>query len=130
LSNASEYRRRKYKVNIKSRRGSRKRCNIIEESSDDEEENLTKSSCEENSELLDNVDGSASSSDSESSCDTNEDLAEKLEQKIKDLVFFKIELPSATSNKSIINTLDDIEGIIREIKHDCLHEVKKMTFIM
>jgi hypothetical protein len=117
-------------VNIKSRRGSRKRCNIIEESSDDEEENLTKSSCEENSELLDNVDGSASSSDSESSCDTNEDLAEKLEQKIKDLVFFKIELPSATSNKSIINTLDDIEGIIREIKHDCLHEVKKMTFIM
>lgn len=111
-------------MNNKSRRGSTKRCNIIDESSDNEDEKSSKSSCEENSELSGKINCSESSSQ-RSSCDTNEDLAEKLEQKIKDLVFFKIELPSATSNKSIISTIDDIERIIREIRHNSLHEVKK-----
>jgi RNA polymerase sigma factor (sigma-70 family) len=40
LSNASEHRRRKYKLNNKSRRGSTKRCNIIDESSDNEDESF------------------------------------------------------------------------------------------
>ena len=104
--------RRSHRMSIRDRRGMRKRSTIVQESSEEEEENSDKSDDSEE-------DCSNSSESEEDEC-----LAERLQQKIKELVFFKIELPSATSNKSILNTLDEIEGIVKAIKHDALHEVK------
>ena len=51
-------------------------------------------------------------------------LTDKLKEKIKELVFFRIELPSATSNKSIISTLEEMHSIIAQIIPDNINEVK------
>ncbi len=117
-TNASEKEdemRRSHRMSIRDRRGIRKQNRIVQESSEEEEENSDKS---------DKSDDSEEESSESSESEEDESLAERLQQKIKELVFFKIELPSATSNKSILNTLDEIEGIVKEIKHDALHEVK------
>ncbi len=47
-----------------------------------------------------------------------------MKEKIKELLFYKIELPSSTSNKLIINTLDEIYEIIHNIQDDNLHKVR------
>jgi hypothetical protein len=65
----------------------------------------------------------SSHSSSCESCSEDEDLQSELKNKINELVFHKIELPSSSSNKSIINTLDAISALINKIHCDDFFEV-------
>lgn len=64
-----------------------------------------------------------SESECESEISEEKFLEENLKTKIKELLFFKIELPSSTSNKSIISTLEDIHGIVHKINSPNLHKL-------
>lgn len=55
---------------------------------------------------------------------------EELKNKIKDLLFFKVELPSTSSVKSIITALDDINKLIENVPRENLQNVKNKINIL
>jgi len=53
----------------------------------------------------------------------NENLSEELRDVINSLLFYKINMPSSTSNKSIIGSLEDIRNKLLIIKNVNTYEV-------
>lgn len=75
-------------------------------------------------------DGSESEADSNKESPSSEDDSEsyspssELVDKINELVFSKIEMPSSTSNKSILGALEHIESLLDKIDQSEIYEVK------
>jgi hypothetical protein len=55
--------------------------------------------------------------------DDNRKLSDDLKDAINSLLFFKINMPSSTSNKSIISSLDDIHNKLQIVKNCNTYEV-------
>ena len=55
---------------------------------------------------------------------SEKDKAEQLTQLIRNLALFKIELPSSTSNKSIISSLDETYDIIENFEGENFYDVR------
>ena len=55
--------------------------------------------------------------------DENCKLLEDLKESINSLLFYKINMPSSTSNKSIISSLDDIHNKLQIVKNSNIYEV-------
>ena len=71
------------------------------------------------------ADSSNKSSNSEEDCESYSPSAELVE-KIHELVFSKIEMPSSSSNKSILGALEHIESLLDKVDQSEIYEVHFM----
>jgi hypothetical protein len=55
--------------------------------------------------------------ESEESISTTQDVKEELVNIIKGLLFYKIEMPASSSNKSILSSLEAIETKLNSVKN-------------
>jgi hypothetical protein len=75
----------------------------------------------------DTEDDGEDENDEEENIDNEENvitLEEELKEKIKELLFYKVELPSSSSNKLIVNTLENLLRLMENVENDNLHKVK------